>query len=176
MPASVAKHVFIIITSVSLSNCSSLQHQPDIRNRAAGQSGAYGANTGRAGTAGTPDLHPGPAGRPVRARLQQGQGGTRQVKVGKLKSYLTLEEDQDIQTNPFTARKENDLVMRAIDANERNLQMLESSRSNRLRRFGEHVPALLSAIEEAHRKGQFKRKPRGPLGKKPPGSTNATNI
>lgn len=61
-------------------------------------------------------------------------------------------------------KKENDLVMRAIDANERNLQMLEGSRSNRLRRFGEHVPALLSAIEEAHRKGRFKRKPRGPLG------------
>lgn len=56
-------------------------------------------------------------------------------------------------------------MMKAFDPNERNLHMLESSRSNRLRRFGEHVPALLSAIEEAHRRGQFKRKPRGPLGK-----------
>lgn len=42
---------------------------------------------------------------------------------------------------------------------------MESSRSNRLRRFGEHMPTLLNAIEEAHRKGQFKHRPRGPLGK-----------
>uniref|UniRef100_A0A665WUV7 Structural maintenance of chromosomes protein 6 n=1 Tax=Echeneis naucrates TaxID=173247 RepID=A0A665WUV7_ECHNA len=40
----------------------------------------------------------------------------------------------------------------------------KDSRSNRLRRFGEHMPALLAAIEEAHKRGQFKRKPRGPLG------------
>ncbi|KAJ0026850.1 hypothetical protein NQD34_017850 [Periophthalmus magnuspinnatus] len=49
-------------------------------------------------------------------------------------------------------------------ANRRNLQTLESSRSNRLRRFGEHMPALLNAIQEAHRRGQFRHIPRGPLG------------
>uniref|UniRef100_A0A668AI50 Structural maintenance of chromosomes protein 6 n=1 Tax=Myripristis murdjan TaxID=586833 RepID=A0A668AI50_9TELE len=42
--------------------------------------------------------------------------------------------------------------------------IMESSRSNCLRRFGEHMPALLSSIQEAHRKGQFKQRPRGPLG------------
>lgn len=42
---------------------------------------------------------------------------------------------------------------------------MESSRSNRLRRFGEQMPALLNAIQEAHRKCQFKHRPRGPLGK-----------
>uniref|UniRef100_A0AAQ5ZT96 Structural maintenance of chromosomes protein 6 n=1 Tax=Amphiprion ocellaris TaxID=80972 RepID=A0AAQ5ZT96_AMPOC len=56
------------------------------------------------------------------------------------------------------------VLQRSIDVNKRNLQTLESSRSNRLRRFGEHMPALLSAIQEAHRKGQFKQRPRGPLG------------
>ncbi|KAM9840730.1 structural maintenance of chromosomes protein 6 [Aulostomus maculatus] len=55
-------------------------------------------------------------------------------------------------------------LQRAIDANKRNLQTMESSRSNKLRRFGEHMPALLNAIQEAHRRGQFKQKPRGPLG------------
>uniref|UniRef100_A0AAQ5ZM13 Structural maintenance of chromosomes protein 6 n=1 Tax=Amphiprion ocellaris TaxID=80972 RepID=A0AAQ5ZM13_AMPOC len=61
-------------------------------------------------------------------------------------------------------RREHSVLQRSIDVNKRNLQTLESSRSNRLRRFGEHMPALLSAIQEAHRKGQFKQRPRGPLG------------
>uniref|UniRef100_A0A3P8S3N0 Structural maintenance of chromosomes protein 6 n=1 Tax=Amphiprion percula TaxID=161767 RepID=A0A3P8S3N0_AMPPE len=61
-------------------------------------------------------------------------------------------------------RREHSALQRSIDVNKRNLQTLESSRSNRLRRFGEHMPALLGAIQEAHRKGQFKQRPRGPLG------------
>uniref|UniRef100_A0A3Q1G185 Structural maintenance of chromosomes protein 6 n=2 Tax=Acanthochromis polyacanthus TaxID=80966 RepID=A0A3Q1G185_9TELE len=61
-------------------------------------------------------------------------------------------------------RKEHSMLQRFIDTKRRMLQTLESSRSNRLRRFGEHMPTLLSAIQEAHRKGQFKQRPRGPLG------------
>ncbi|KAM4633403.1 structural maintenance of chromosomes protein 6 [Polymixia lowei] len=61
-------------------------------------------------------------------------------------------------------RREQDMLQKSIDSNKRNLQTMEGSRSNRLRRFGEHMPALLSAIEEAHRRGQFRKKPRGPLG------------
>uniref|UniRef100_A0A8D3BY77 Structural maintenance of chromosomes protein 6 n=1 Tax=Scophthalmus maximus TaxID=52904 RepID=A0A8D3BY77_SCOMX len=66
---------------------------------------------------------------------------------------------------PSIFRREQEVLQRSIDSNRRNLQTLESSRSNRLRRFGEHMPALLSAIQEAHRRGQFKHKPLGPLGK-----------
>ncbi|XP_035535095.1 structural maintenance of chromosomes protein 6 [Morone saxatilis] len=61
-------------------------------------------------------------------------------------------------------RREQEMVQRSIDANRRNLKTMESSRSNRLRRFGEHMPALLNAIQEAHKRGQFKHRPRGPLG------------
>ncbi|KAK1889292.1 Structural maintenance of chromosomes protein 6 [Dissostichus eleginoides] len=61
-------------------------------------------------------------------------------------------------------KREQDVFQRSIDANIRNLQNMESSRSNRLRRFGEHMPALLTAIDEAGRKGQLRQKPRGPLG------------
>uniref|UniRef100_A0A7N6B9H2 Structural maintenance of chromosomes protein 6 n=1 Tax=Anabas testudineus TaxID=64144 RepID=A0A7N6B9H2_ANATE len=61
-------------------------------------------------------------------------------------------------------RREQEVLHRSIQANKRNLQTMESSRSNRLRRFGEHMPALLNAIQEAHRRGQFRHKPRGPLG------------
>ncbi|KAK9531542.1 hypothetical protein VZT92_010961 [Zoarces viviparus] len=60
--------------------------------------------------------------------------------------------------------KEQEGLKRSMEANRRNLQTMESSRSNRLRRFGEHMPALLQAIHEAHRRGQLKHKPRGPLG------------
>ncbi|KAG8011310.1 Structural maintenance of chromosomes protein 6 [Nibea albiflora] len=61
-------------------------------------------------------------------------------------------------------RREQEMLQRSIEAYRRNLQTMESSRSNRLRRFGEHMPALLNAIQEAHKRGQFKHRPRGPLG------------
>uniref|UniRef100_A0A673B0L4 Rad50/SbcC-type AAA domain-containing protein n=1 Tax=Sphaeramia orbicularis TaxID=375764 RepID=A0A673B0L4_9TELE len=61
-------------------------------------------------------------------------------------------------------RREQDMLQRSIETNRRNLQTMESSRSNRLRRFGEHMPDLLNAIQDAHKRGQFKQKPRGPLG------------
>uniref|UniRef100_A0A667ZZY3 Structural maintenance of chromosomes protein 6 n=1 Tax=Myripristis murdjan TaxID=586833 RepID=A0A667ZZY3_9TELE len=66
--------------------------------------------------------------------------------------------------SPHILRQEQHNLHRSIEANRKNLQIMESSRSNCLRRFGEHMPALLSSIQEAHRKGQFKQRPRGPLG------------
>ncbi|KAG7255975.1 hypothetical protein CRUP_019205 [Coryphaenoides rupestris] len=61
-------------------------------------------------------------------------------------------------------RAEQTILQRSKDANERNLRTLEASSSDRLRRFGEHMPALLRAVHDAHRAGQFKERPRGPLG------------
>ncbi|XP_008311197.1 structural maintenance of chromosomes protein 6 [Cynoglossus semilaevis] len=61
-------------------------------------------------------------------------------------------------------RAEQMILQRSIDTNEKNKKILMSSRSNRLRRFGEHMPALLAAIEEGCKRGRFKHKPRGPLG------------
>ncbi|KAM3858880.1 structural maintenance of chromosomes protein 6-like [Diretmus argenteus] len=60
--------------------------------------------------------------------------------------------------------QEQDSLQRSMNSKRRNLQTMESSRSNRLRRFGEHMPMLLSAIQEAHQSGQFRQGPRGPLG------------
>ncbi|XP_058469995.1 structural maintenance of chromosomes protein 6-like isoform X1 [Solea solea] len=84
----------------------------------------------------------------------------------------TLSQQTDQYQNACTRLKDEQgkigrelaVLQKSIDANERNVRTLESSRSNRLRRFGEHMPALLTAIEEAHKRGQFKQKPRGPLG------------
>ncbi|XP_037112816.1 structural maintenance of chromosomes protein 6 [Syngnathus acus] len=61
-------------------------------------------------------------------------------------------------------RREHDALKKSTEAHVRNLRAMEGSRSNRLRRFGEHMPALLYAIQDAHKQGFFKHKPRGPLG------------
>ncbi|XP_030643222.1 structural maintenance of chromosomes protein 6 [Chanos chanos] len=61
-------------------------------------------------------------------------------------------------------RREEQDMQRSVEAKRRELAALEGSRSNRLRRFGEQMPALLAAVEEAHQRGQFRRKPKGPLG------------
>lgn len=71
---------------------------------------------------------------------------------------------------------EHETIKKSIEASSRNLRILESSRSNRLRRFGEHMPNLLGAIEVAHRRGQFKHKPRGPLGRTCSGTFGAQSL
>ena len=47
---------------------------------------------------------------------------------------------------------------------QQQLKNLESARSNKMRRFGQHMPELLRRIDDAHKQGQFHRKPLGPLG------------
>lgn len=41
---------------------------------------------------------------------------------------------------------------------------LKASRSNKLKRFGDNMPDLLDAIDKAYSKGQFIKKPMGPIG------------
>uniref|UniRef100_A0A9J7Z0T6 Structural maintenance of chromosomes protein 6 n=1 Tax=Cyprinus carpio carpio TaxID=630221 RepID=A0A9J7Z0T6_CYPCA len=55
-------------------------------------------------------------------------------------------------------------LLRALESKRRDLAAMESSRDNRLCRFGEHMPALLRAIDEADQRGLFRKKPVGPLG------------
>ncbi|XP_041661505.1 structural maintenance of chromosomes protein 6 [Cheilinus undulatus] len=96
-----------------------------------------------------------------------------QAELENLRHHIsTLEQQIDQYKNACDRaneeqgkiRKEHSVLQRSIDANRRNLQTLESSRSNRLRRFGEHMPALLNAIQDVHKRGKFKQRPRGPLG------------
>uniref|UniRef100_A0A8C2PZC9 Structural maintenance of chromosomes protein 6 n=1 Tax=Cyprinus carpio TaxID=7962 RepID=A0A8C2PZC9_CYPCA len=61
------------------------------------------------------------------------------------------------------SREKQDLL-RALESKRRDLAAMESSRDNRLCRFGEHMPALLRAIDEADQRGLFRKKPVGPLG------------
>ncbi|XP_067218648.1 structural maintenance of chromosomes protein 6-like [Chanodichthys erythropterus] len=61
------------------------------------------------------------------------------------------------------SREKQDLL-HAMESKQRQLVAMEESRNNQICRFGEQMPGLLRAIDEADRRGQFKRKPVGPLG------------
>ncbi|XP_068955434.1 structural maintenance of chromosomes protein 6 [Petaurus breviceps papuanus] len=55
-------------------------------------------------------------------------------------------------------------VQQTLSTKQKHLHHLKETRTNRLKQFGSQVPALLEAIDDAYRKGQFTRKPVGPLG------------
>jgi hypothetical protein len=63
----------------------------------------------------------------------------------------------------FFRREELD-VKHVLNYNQRQLKELKDSRTDRIKRFGPHVPALLEAIDDAYRRGYFTHKPVGPLG------------
>lgn len=55
-------------------------------------------------------------------------------------------------------------MQQALDAQQKQLRDLKDSKTNALKRFGPYVPAFLEAVEVAHKQGQFRKKPVGPLG------------
>lgn len=61
-------------------------------------------------------------------------------------------------------RKEELGQKQTLDSLQRQLRELKESKTNRLKRFGQHMPDLCGAIENAYRQRQFKYKPIGPLG------------
>ena len=65
---------------------------------------------------------------------------------------------------PLYFRREDIEVRHTLNYNQRQLKELKDSKTDRLKRFGPHVPALLEAIDDAYRRRQFTHKPIGPLG------------
>ncbi|XP_072550789.1 structural maintenance of chromosomes protein 6 isoform X2 [Salminus brasiliensis] len=61
-------------------------------------------------------------------------------------------------------RREDQDLLRSFEAKQREMTALQGVRHGGIRRFGEQMPAFLEAIEEAYRRGQFRKKPVGPLG------------
>ncbi|XP_067400838.1 structural maintenance of chromosomes protein 6 isoform X5 [Emydura macquarii macquarii] len=104
----------------------------------------------------------------------------RQKKVASLKDQLKSVRDQEVMMvqemdqfqqaiykdkEEYARLKREELdVKQALDTKQRQLKELKDSKTNRLKRFGQHVPVLLEAIEDACRQGHFKHKPIGPLG------------
>uniref|UniRef100_A0A8C8VHL9 Structural maintenance of chromosomes protein 6 n=1 Tax=Pelusios castaneus TaxID=367368 RepID=A0A8C8VHL9_9SAUR len=104
----------------------------------------------------------------------------RQKKMTQLKEQLKLMRDHEVimvqemdqfqqavykYREEYARLKREELdVKQALDIKQRQLKELKDSKTNRLKRFGQHVPVLLEAIENAYRQGHFKHKPIGPLG------------
>lgn len=63
----------------------------------------------------------------------------------------------------FTRLEERDVQVSYESKLKRKNQLL-ASRSNKLKRFGDHVPNLLGSIAEAYATGRFLKKPIGPIG------------
>ncbi|XP_063088414.1 structural maintenance of chromosomes protein 6 isoform X4 [Cavia porcellus] len=104
----------------------------------------------------------------------------RQKKIWWLKERLKAFQDQENSINQEMeqfqqaiekGRAEHDRIRReeldvkhALNYSQRQLKELKDSKTDRLKRFGPHVPALLEAIDDAYRRGYFTHKPVGPLG------------
>ncbi|XP_016401350.1 structural maintenance of chromosomes protein 6-like, partial [Sinocyclocheilus rhinocerous] len=52
----------------------------------------------------------------------------------------------------------------SLESKLKRKKQLMASRSNRLRRFGDHMPELLESIDKAFAQGRFIKKPVGPIG------------
>uniref|UniRef100_A0A8C9SPB7 Structural maintenance of chromosomes protein 6 n=1 Tax=Scleropages formosus TaxID=113540 RepID=A0A8C9SPB7_SCLFO len=61
-------------------------------------------------------------------------------------------------------RQEERELHRSVEAKQRDLNAMVASRTDKIKRFGERMPALLETINEFHRKGHFRKKPVGPVG------------
>lgn len=59
--------------------------------------------------------------------------------------------------------QERDLKYR-MESLRRQIKQFQDSKTDRLKRFGQNMPPLLAAIDEAYRQGRFRKKPIGPLG------------
>ncbi|EGW02731.1 Structural maintenance of chromosomes protein 6 [Cricetulus griseus] len=104
----------------------------------------------------------------------------RQRRICWLKEKVQALQDQESAVNQEAAQfeqaiekdkqehvriKREDLDVRhTLTYNQRQLKELKDSKTDRLKRFGPHVPALLEAIDDAYRRRQFTHKPIGPLG------------
>ncbi|KAJ6634537.1 hypothetical protein lerEdw1_013983 [Lerista edwardsae] len=104
----------------------------------------------------------------------------RQRKIGQLKEKLKNLHDQDelvgqeirqfqqavysYKEDATRLKKEELGLKQTLDSQQRQLRELKESKTNRLRRFGQYMPDLCEAIENAYRQRQFKHKPIGPFG------------
>ncbi|XP_060089617.1 structural maintenance of chromosomes protein 6 [Heteronotia binoei] len=104
----------------------------------------------------------------------------RQRKTEQLKEKLKTVRDKDeligqeIEQYQHAGRtyrekcagleKEERELKTTLDFQQQQLRQLKESKTNRLKRFGQHMPTLCDAIEKACQQGQFKCKPVGPLG------------
>uniref|UniRef100_A0A4W3I3E2 Structural maintenance of chromosomes protein 6 n=1 Tax=Callorhinchus milii TaxID=7868 RepID=A0A4W3I3E2_CALMI len=107
----------------------------------------------------------------LRERQERINSQQEQLKVLKDQEATTLQQTDQFQhaisksrDELYQLRREEQDVKNVCESRKRRLKELKASRTDRLERFGENVPSLLNAIEEAHKGGRFRKKPVGPLG------------
>ncbi|KAL8172905.1 UNVERIFIED_CONTAM: Structural maintenance of chromosomes protein 6 [Gekko kuhli] len=104
----------------------------------------------------------------------------RQRKTEQLQEKLKTFHDQDELINQEMERYQRDVhtyreecaglekeereLTAALNFQQKQLRDLKESKTNRLKRFGQHMPLLCEAIERACQQRKFKYKPIGPLG------------
>ncbi|RXN29322.1 structural maintenance of chromosomes 6-like protein [Labeo rohita] len=104
----------------------------------------------------------------VKTKAQKNQ---EQLEKLEKESSALNQEIKDKQQALLKGREEYD----KLSIEEKNIQVslesklkrkkqLMASRSNRLRRFGDHMPELLESINKAFAQGRFIKKPVGPIG------------
>ncbi|EPY76039.1 hypothetical protein CB1_001512025, partial [Camelus ferus] len=84
-----------------------------------------------------------------------------------LNEYKALKKDDEQlckRIEELRKREEELDVKHTLNYNQKQLKELKDSKTDRLKRFGPHVPALLEAIDDAYGQGHFTYKPIGPLG------------
>uniref|UniRef100_A0A8C9SU72 Structural maintenance of chromosomes protein 6 n=1 Tax=Scleropages formosus TaxID=113540 RepID=A0A8C9SU72_SCLFO len=109
-------------------------------------------------------------------QLTGAESRERAERISKLQSELDALNHKDStlaqQINQFqqvVARGKEELTKmrelhRSVEAKQRDLNAMVASRTDKIKRFGERMPALLETINEFHRKGHFRKKPVGPVG------------
>lgn len=70
----------------------------------------------------------------------------------------------NVQTLFVFTRLEERNIQASYESKLKRRNQLLASRSNKLKRFGDHVPELLGSISEAYSTGRFVKKPIGPIG------------
>uniref|UniRef100_A0A673L885 Structural maintenance of chromosomes protein 6 n=1 Tax=Sinocyclocheilus rhinocerous TaxID=307959 RepID=A0A673L885_9TELE len=99
-------------------------------------------------------------------RSHETEQAQHQQKISAFKKQLEKLEEESSALNQEIKDKQQALLatlfLMAIDWTRK--KQLMASRSNRLRRFGDHMPELLESINKAFSQGRFIKKPVGPIG------------
>uniref|UniRef100_A0AAQ5WZB8 Structural maintenance of chromosomes protein 6 n=1 Tax=Amphiprion ocellaris TaxID=80972 RepID=A0AAQ5WZB8_AMPOC len=101
---------------------------------------------------------------PVIILIEQKQHRKRQKTLCDLKEKLVELQNKCSQLNQEISNKHQALFKGREERDKLRKNQLHASRSNKLKRFGDHVPELMALIAEAHTKGRFRKKPIGPIG------------
>ncbi|XP_056623223.1 structural maintenance of chromosomes protein 6 isoform X2 [Triplophysa dalaica] len=104
-------------------------------------------------------------------RLKKISALRKQLEKLEAESAVLNQEIKDKQQALLKGREECDKlsmeekdIQVCLESKVKRKKQLMASRSNRLRRFGDHMPELLESIDRAFAQGRFIKKPVGPIG------------